>query len=178
MVALTGHHVIAAGVDPDEARRQFDPDDIAAPFSPSFLAWLAHRLNARTGHIDATLARLGAGGGDDWLRSVEMPPDNERVRRARRLRSDVVFLEPREGGAVVTLGTGLAGRREISMEISEEADRSAGFGTRLVTAALRWVPDDQAVFAGVAPGNARSLRCLLSSGFRPIGAECFLSARP
>ena len=175
MLAFTGHHIVAADVDQDEARRHLDPDDIAAPFNPVFLAWLGRRLDARVGHIDVTLARLGSGFGDDWLHPVTEPPDNERVRRARQLRSDVMYLAPPDGGAVVMLGVGLAGRRELSMEISREADRGGGLGTRLVRAACDRVPADEAVFAGVAPGNARSLRCLLRAGFLPIGAECLFS---
>jgi hypothetical protein len=176
VVAFTGHHIVAAGIDEEDARTQLDPEDIAAPFNPAFLAWLGGRLGAKVGHIDVTLARLGSGAGDEWLLPVGEPPDNERVRRARLLRSDVQFLSPPDGRAVVTLGAGLAGRRELSMEINDEADRNRGFGTRLVEAAVARIPTDEAVFASVAPGNTRSLRCLLRAGFLPIGAECVLSS--
>jgi len=175
VVAFTGHHLVAADVDEGEARRRLDPDDLAAPFNPVFLAWLGRRLNARVGHIDVTFARLGSGDGDDWLQPVTDPPDNERVRRALRLRSDVVFLAPPDRNAVVALGVGLGGRRELSMEVGHETDRGRGVGTRLVRAAVARVPTDEAVFASVAPGNARSLRCLLGAGFHPIGGECVFS---
>lgn len=179
VVAFTGHHVIAADIDAGEARSHLEPDDIASPFNPAFLAWLGRRLDAHVGHIDVTLARMGSGAGDEWLQHVAVPPDNERVRRARGQRADVEFLAPPEGGAVVTLGAGLAGRRELSMEITNESHRNTGLGTRLVRAAASRIPTDEAVFASVAPGNTRSLRCLLHAGFVPIGAECILtSARP
>jgi hypothetical protein len=129
------------------------------------------------GHIDVTLARLGSGAGDEWLVPIAKPPDNEIVRRARHLRSDVLFLSPPDGRAVVTMGAGLAGRHELSMEISDESDRSKGLGTRLVQAAVDRIPADEAIFASVAPGNTRSLRCLLRARFHPIGAECILSKR-
>ena len=174
VVAFTGHHVIAADVDAADVTRHLDPDDIAAPFNPAFLAWLGRRLGARIGHIDVTMARMGGGDDDDWLRVVTDPPDTERVRRARGLRTDVEFLAPAEGGAVVMVGFGLADRRELSMEIGDESRRSTGLGTRLVRAAVNRVPIDEAVFASVAPGNTRSLRCLLHAGFAPIGAECLL----
>ena len=176
VVAFTGRHLIAADVDEAEVRGQLDPQDIAAPFNPVFLAWLGRHLDARVGHIDVTLARMGGGEEDDWLQRSTDPPDNERVRRAQSQRIEVEFLVPSEGGAVVTLGAGLADRRELSMEISDEADRNAGLGTRLVRAAVARVPSDEAVFASVAPGNTRSLRCLLQAGFKPIGGECILTA--
>ena len=59
---------------------------------------------------------------------------------------------------------------------SSEFDRNSGFGTRLVQAAVARMPTDKAIFASVAPGNTRSLRCLLRAGFLPIGAECVLSS--
>jgi hypothetical protein len=152
-----------------------DPEDIAAPFNPAFLAWLGGRLSAHVGHIDVTLARLGSGIGGEWLLPVAEPPDSERVRRARHLRSDVQFLTPPDRSAIVTLGAGLAQRRELSIEIDSESDRNSGLGTRLVQAAIARVPTDEAIFASVAPGNTRSLRCLLHAGFLPIGAECILS---
>ncbi|MGO9344584.1 MAG: hypothetical protein ACLP6E_19025 [Acidimicrobiales bacterium] len=89
VLAFTGHHVVAADIEEDEARSHLDPEDIAAPFNPAFLAWLGDRLGARVGHIDVTMARLGSGTGDEWLSPVGEPPDNERFRRARHLRSDV-----------------------------------------------------------------------------------------
>lgn len=176
MLAFTGHHVVATGVDEDEARSHLDSQDIAAPFNPVFLSWLGHRLDARVGHIDVTLARLGSGLGDDRLEAVAEPPDNERVRRARQLRSEVTFFMPADRSAVVALGVGLAGRRELSIEISDEVDRSKGLGTGIVVAAVARVRVGEAIFASVAPGNTRSLRCFLNAGFSPIGAECILSA--
>lgn len=177
VLAFTGHHMIAADVQEAETVVQLDREDIAAPFNPVFLAWLGQRLDARVGHVDVTLARMGAGTSDDWLQPVDEPPDNERVRRARRQRADLEFFAPADGGAVVTLGAGLADRRELSMEISNESDRNTGLGTRLVRAAVGRISPDEAVFASVSPGNTRSLRCLLNAGFRPIGAECILSFR-
>jgi ribosomal protein S18 acetylase RimI-like enzyme len=175
VLAFTGHHIVAAGIDEDEVRRHLDPADIAAPFNPTFLAWLGRRLGAPVGHIDITMARLGSGLGDDWLAPMADPPESERVRRARRLRVELTYLAPPDENAVVMLGAGLAGRRELSMEITDEADRSQGLGTRVVLAAVARVPVDEAVFASVAPGNTRSFRCLVGAGFRPIGAECILS---
>jgi hypothetical protein len=175
VLAFTGHHVVAADIDEGEARSHLEGDDIAAPFNPAFLAWLGGRLDGHVGHIDVTLARLGCGADDGWLHPVADPSDYETVGCARRLRTDVVFLAPLLGGAVVSLGRGLAGRLELSMEIGGEIERNHGLGTRLVQAAAAGVPKGEAVFASVAPGNARSLRCLLRAGFTPIGGECLIS---
>ena len=90
--------------------------------------------------------------------------------RAERHREDVsVYSDPDET-AVVVLGSGLAGRREISLDV-EEAARGRGLGRRLVLAARTLVPEEEFVFAQVAPGNAASLRAFLAAGFTPIGSE-------
>ena len=74
------------------------------------------------------------------------------------------------GEAVVVLGRGLAGRREVSLEI-DEAARGRGLGRRLLLGARSLIPEGDVVFAQVAPGNAASLRAFLAAGFRPIGSE-------
>jgi hypothetical protein len=43
-----------------------------------------------------------------------------------------------------------------------------------MTDALGLIPPEEHVFAAVSPGNARSLRALLSVGFVPIGSEVIL----
>lgn len=173
--AFTAHHVLAAPLPEDEVAGRLDEGDTAAPFAPAFLAWVGTRLGAHVGHVDAVLSRMGTGTGEDWLHPISDPPDNERVRRARALRREVRYFGPPGGGAVVTLGEGLAGRCELSMEIGAETARGRGLGTRLVTAAVCHVPSDRAVFASVAPGNVRSLRCLLAAGFEPVAAECLFT---
>jgi GNAT superfamily N-acetyltransferase len=173
--AFTAHHVLAADLSEDEVTRHLDADDMAAPMNPTFLRWLGERIDAKVGHVDAVLAALGTGNGDSWLQPVADPPDNERVRRARVQRVGVRYLAPAAGGAIVTIGSGLADRCELSVEIAEQRHRGRGLGTKLLLAALDHVDDGQAVFAGVAPGNTRSLRCFLAAGFRPLGSETVLT---
>ncbi len=175
--SFTAHHVVATDLPEDEVRRQLEPDDLAAPMNPRFLAWLGRRLDAKVGHIDMVLAGRGTGRGSNWLRPIADPPDNERVRRARHQRAGVRYLAPPEGGAIVTIGAGLADRCELSIEIADESGRSRGFGTPLLLAALDHVAADEAVFAGVAPGNTRSVRCFLAAGFTPVGAESVMTRR-
>ena len=175
VVAFTSNHVVAADIDPAEIEAQFDANDIAAPSNPTFLAWLGQRIGARVGHIDVALARFGTGAGDRWLVPTNAPPHIERVERARALRADVEFFTTPDTVAIVALGRGLGGRRELSMEVTVEAERGHGIGRRIVEAALDRVPADELLFATVAPGNTRSLRCLLAAGFVAIGAECLFS---
>jgi hypothetical protein len=53
----------------------------------------------------------------------------------------------------------------------EDAARGRGLAARVLVDARRLVGPDQVVFAQTAPGNAASLRALLSAGYRPIGSE-------
>jgi L-amino acid N-acyltransferase YncA len=72
----------------------------------------------------------------------------------------------------VTIGRGLVGRLELSVEVLGTPGR--GTGRRLIVEALGLVPAGDVVFAQVAPGNAASLRAFVSCGFVPIGAETLL----
>ena len=74
------------------------------------------------------------------------------------------------GAAVVVLGRGLAHRREVAFEV-EEAERGRGLATRALVEARRLLGPGELLFAQTAPGNAASLRALLSAGFKPIGSE-------
>jgi hypothetical protein len=174
VVAYTGYHAVAAAVPPEEVRAALDPADIAAPMNPTFLTWLGQRLHAVVGHVDVVLARFGTGQPDNMLQVFSDPPDNERVWRARRQREGVTYLTDQARHLVVTIGHGLAGRTEISIEIADERQRGVGTGSAAVRSAVGHVPPERPVFASVAAGNTRSLRAFLSAGFRPIGAECLL----
>jgi L-amino acid N-acyltransferase YncA len=80
-----------------------------------------------------------------------------------------VYADP-DGRGLVTLGRGLAGRWELSVEVAPR-HRGAGVGRRLIAAGRRVAPAGEPLFAQVAPSNAASLRAFLAAGFRPIGAE-------
>jgi hypothetical protein len=79
---------------------------------------------------------------------------------------------------LVTLGEGLVGRRELSVELFDGSTSGGGIGRRLVGDALALVGPGEPVFAQVAPGNAASLRAFLSCGFVPIGAEVLIAPAP
>jgi hypothetical protein len=74
----------------------------------------------------------------------------------------------------VTLGIGLAGRLEVSVELFDDAPPGRRAGQGLITQARGLVGAGRLVFAQVAPGNAASLRAFLRCGFVPIGAETII----
>jgi GNAT superfamily N-acetyltransferase len=168
VVAFTAHHVVAASVDPGWVCRQLPEGDLGAAMRAPFLVRLGERLGARPGMVDVVMVAPPSIDGP----GLELDPadgDHPRLARARRYRAGVRGFRDGRGGLVV-IGTGLAGRWEVSVEVDEEA-RDRGLGTALARAAPRLVPAGEPLFAQVSPGNAASLRCFLAAGYRPIGAE-------
>jgi hypothetical protein len=170
VVGFTGHHVVAAGVDPDEILAHLLTDDVGAAMDVRFLAWLGERLDAEPGMLDAVLAAepLIA---EPPVPLIEVAPTaHPRVQRAGRYRTDLRVFEDERHGSVVTIGRGLARRLEVSIEV-EPGGRGAGSGRALAVAARVLGPADEPLFAQVSPGNAASLRAFLAAGYRPIGSE-------
>jgi hypothetical protein len=165
VVAFTGHaYVMAPGpIDPpDEVTR---PDGFGGALDPHFLVWLAG--DRPLGVLDATLVARGTGK-RTALEATDRWDAHPRVEHARQLRDDVRVFGDERG--LVTLGTGLAGRLELSVEAAT-VGRGRGWGRTLVADALGLVGDGEPVFAAVSPGNARSLRVFLALGFTPIASE-------
>jgi GNAT superfamily N-acetyltransferase len=177
VVGFTGRYVIATSAPEPWVRERLPDGDLLAPMGPRFLADLSAELRLRDDGIDIVLAACGMDG-DAAL--VEVDRDaHPRAVRATAHRQDVRVFEDPSGAAVVILGRGLALRTEVAVEV-EHAARGRGLATRALLDARRLVGPDDAVFAQAAPGNAASLRALLSAGFRPIGSEVlfFGSERP
>ena len=178
VVGLPGHHVIAAAVDEDVVRARLRPGDLGQPMSAGFLLFLAGWIGAEPGTLDVVLAAAG-----DPPAAVELCrrhdlDDHARVERAAHHRHDLAVYADREQGepdGVVVVGRGLAGRWELAFEVATHA-QGRGLGRRLAVAARAVAPPGEALFAQVAPGNARSLRALLAAGFRPIGSEVLFPA--
>lgn len=162
-VGFTGHAVVATVRSEAEVLKQ-RPDGFGGALAPDFLRWLAGP-SGEIGVVDATW--LGRGrGGRSGLRAMD-DVDHPRVRFARGKRRAVRVFGDERG--LVTLSRGLAGRRELSIEVT--AEFGAGLGRGLLAEALRLVPDGEPVFAAVSPGNARSTRAFLAVGFVPVGSE-------
>jgi hypothetical protein len=177
VVALTGHIVIAADVDPTWVAERVPPGDLSAPTNPPFLSALEEFTGRRVNAIDAMLLapaltdqadRAAATAGVTELTNHDHP----RVERAWRYRDDVRVYGDAYGGLVLT-GRGLAGRLECAIEVPEES-RGKGHGRRLATAARALVPPDTHLWAQVTPGNAASFRTFLAAGYKPVGSEALL----
>jgi hypothetical protein len=168
VLAFTARACVATALPRDLVLAQ-GPDGYGRALAPDFLRWLA----GPTGWIDSIDALLVARGTRRSGTVGALPErpdlaDHPRVAFARQLREDVqVFGDDR---GLVTLARGLAGRREISVEVPA-AVRGRGHGRALVTAALGLVYEGDPVFAAVAPGNAASLRAFLAAGFVILGAQ-------
>jgi hypothetical protein len=161
VVSLTGRVYLATG------HRIPGLDGYGSALRPEVLRRLAGPTG-EIGTLDVTMTATGLGGGD--LPARHDLEDHPRVRHARALRESVQVYGDTRG--LVTVAAGLAGRTEISVEVSTGS--APGTGRRLIREALRLVPAGEPVFAAVAPGNARSLRAFLAEGFTPLGSEVII----
>jgi len=174
VVGLTAAHFVLADLPAAEVMSRLDAD-VGAAMRPSFLVWLAARLDMTCGFVDMLMARLGSGGGPDLLQPVDRH-ESPRVDRAERYRDHLAIHTTADRSGTVVFGSGLAGRLEVSIEL-EAGSRFAGRGTTLLLDAMRAIEPHQAVFAQVSPGNAASVRAFLGAGFKPVGSEALISPR-
>lgn len=171
VVAFTGHAFVATNESPD-AVMQAGADGYGQASSPRVLTLLAG-ADGDVGVLDATLFTRGRGPGAGPALAVRTDlDDHPRVRHARAIRRDLVVFGDERG--LVTLGRGLAGRLEVSVEAVPDG-HGRGWGRSLVADALHLVPEGLPVFAAVAPGNARSLRAFLGLGFTVIASEVIIA---
>lgn len=170
VIAFTAHAVVFTGEDPAWVRAQLaavDSDPLAAALHPRFLTALLDRTGRRTDTIDL-LTVASPLPGPPPLPLVEIDdPAHPRVARALEHR-DGVRVWGADGGGVLVLGRGVAGRWEVAVEV-DPAARGRGLGAALATAARHLAPGP--VWAQQAPGNARAVRTFQAAGFRPVGAE-------
>ncbi|GBD85851.1 hypothetical protein BMS3Abin02_02272 [bacterium BMS3Abin02] len=167
VIAFTGHAFVATALEAD-AIRAAGADGYGGAHDARFLTWLAGE-DGWIGCLDNLLVAPG-------LDAPALPErsdldDHPRVRLARNLRVDVHVYGDDRG--LVIIGTGMAGRLDVSVEIPEHA-RSRGAGRSLITDARGLACEAGWLFASVSPGNAASLRAFLAAGFRPIGGEVLL----
>ncbi|MCX4670137.1 GNAT family N-acetyltransferase [Streptomyces sp. NBC_01381] len=179
VIAFTAHSVVFTDEDPGWVRgtlTALDCDPLAATLNPRFLGAFLDRTGRTTDTIDLlTVASALPGGPEPELGLTELDdPDHPRVARARKRRDDVRVWAA-DGGGVLVIGRGVAGRWETATEVAE-AGRHQGLGRALALAARHLVPDGSVVWAQQAPGNARSVRAFQAAGYRPVGAEALLFA--
>lgn len=176
VVAFTGHAVIASRFD-ERDLADLHPDGFGAALAPELLLRLA--AGGTVGANDVTMVATGTGTNSPGSAPILSPVsptdrwhDHPRVRHARRLRRGVEVFGDEHG--FVTLGSGLAGRSELSIEL-DPTHHGAGRGRSMLARALALVPTGTPVFAAVSPGNARSLRSFIAAGFVPIASEVIVS---
>ncbi len=177
VLAFTAHSVIFTDEDPDWVRAKLaslDCDALAATMNPLFLAAFMERTGRGNDTIDLMKAATALTGELPLaLREIE-DADHPRVVSARK-RRDEVRVWAADGG-VLTVGRGLAGRWETSVEVDEDA-RHKGLGRKLALAARHLVPADAVVWSQVSAGNARSDRAFQAAGYRAVGSEALFLAR-
>lgn len=170
VVCFTGHAFVLTD-RPHHEVHAFAPDGYGAAMHPALLVALA-RPGREIGSTDVVLVRRGAGGGSS-LGPLDDLADHPRVRRAFEHRRDVRVLGDERG--LVTIGRGLVGRTELSVELLDGTHHAQGAGRALIAAALGAVAEHEPVFAQVAAGNTASLRAFLACGFTPICSEVLIT---
>ena len=177
VLAFTAHTVIFLDDDPQWIHATIaglDCDPLAATMNPVFLA----ALMARTGRTAETIDLLTVAPalpGPPPLPVTEQNQDHPRVRRALTRRDDVRTWSAPDG--LLTIGRGVAGRWEVSIEVDEQA-RDRGLGRALALSARHLIPPGAVLWSQQAAGNARSVRAFQSAGYHPVGAEILLHPIP
>ena len=171
IVSFSAHAIVATALSHALVDRLMPRGDLSAPLHAETLCEAGRLLGMRPGTVDVVLVAVGPAGDHGLLlRADERLLASERVRRSLRYRDNVTVWTDDTGRAEVTLGQGLAGRWEVSLEL--EADlRGQALGSMVLQGARGLVAPDVPLWAQVAPGNAVSLRAFLAAGFTPVGAE-------
>lgn len=171
VVSMTGRAYLATSLSAADFEG-LSLDGFGAALDPAVLLRLAG-TGGHVGGIDATLVAYGTGQAPHDLRLRTDLDAHPRVQHARELRDDVHVYGDDRG--LVTLARGLAGRTEMSVETRDGQEHGAG--RALIRDALGLVPPSEPVFAAVSPGNARSLRAFIATGFTPVGSEVLIRVR-
>ena len=175
VVAFSGHAYVLADVDPGELAA-LGADGYGGVSKPDVLRAVAG-ADLDIGSLDVVLVTTGRAG--ERLERLERRHDldhHPRVQRATHHRRDVEVYGDDVG--LVILGRGLVDRRELSVELLDQASGGRGEGRRLIRAGLAAVPSGEWCWAQVAPGNAASLRAFLACGFIPVCSEVLITPHP
>lgn len=180
-MGFTGHAVLVVSPHRSDSRLiALGVDGFGRAHDPRLVAELAGN-DAWIDSLDVLLVSRGTGspGSRPGLVSRGDLAGHPRAQFARAIRDDVRVLgyaDPRRA-ALAVIARGLAGLAELSFEL-EPARRGDGTGATLVRDALAAVPAGQLIVAAVAPGNAASLRAMLSAGFVPVGSVQLFGTSP
>ena len=171
--SFTAHAVFAMAPDISDHRiASLGADGFGGAHDPRLITALAGP-DGWIDSLDMLLAGRGTGRAGIAPRLVDRPDlaAHPRARFAARIRDEPRVLgypDPRRS-ALATVSRGIAGLTELSFEIEPER-RGHGGGAGLAADALSVLPAGQLAVAAVAPGNAASVRALLSAGFVPLGS--------
>lgn len=172
VIGFTAHAVIFTDADPGWVAAQLPAGDLAGPLSPAFLHALGQRTGRQAHTIDMLCVAAALPGPPPVALAHGPGPDHPRLARALRYRDAVQAW--RADGGIVTIGRGVAGRWEVSIEV-DAGRRGAGFGRVLAAAARHLLPAGTPLWAQISPANVASVRAFLAAGFRPAGAEAHLT---
>jgi GNAT superfamily N-acetyltransferase len=160
VVAFTGHALITTAASPSAVLERH-PDGFGGATAPAFLMWLAGE-EATIGSLDVLLCASGRG--SSTLTERHDLDDHPRVRHARRLRDDVKVYGDACG--LVTLGRGLGGLPEISVEVDPQL-RNRRIGRTLIGTVSAWLKRENSSSPKLPP--ATRSRCARSS---PWASRC------
>jgi len=173
ILAFTGHAVFALRPDiPDRLLVSLGADGFGGAHDPRLITALAG-ADGWIDSLDMLMATRGTGRPGVAPRLIDRPDlaTHPRARLAAGIRDHprlMGYPDPHRS-ALAVVGRGIAGLTEVSFEL-EPPRRGAGGGAELARDALSAIPAGQLVVAAVAPGNAASVRALLSAGFVPLGS--------
>ena len=173
IISFTGHAVFAVAPDiPDERLAALGADGFGGATDPRLITALAGP-GGWIDSLDIVMAGRGSGHAGQPARLVDRPDlaTHPRAAFAARIRDEArpMGYPGRDRAALAVLSRGIAGLTELGFEL-EPARRGSGGGAQLVRDALSAVPAGQLVLAAVAPGNAASVRALLSTAFVPLAS--------
>jgi hypothetical protein len=173
VVSFTGHAVFALAPDiPDRLLVSLRADGFGGAHDPRLIAALAGP-GGWIDCLDMLMAARGTGRAGVPPRLADRPDlaTHPRAQFAAGIRDRLrpMGYPDRRRSALASIGRGIAGLTELSFEL-EPARRREGRGAELISDALTAVPAGQLAVAAVAPGNAASVRALLSAGFVPLGS--------
>jgi len=170
IVGFTGHHVVAADVDPAWVAAMCPPWAFERPFGAEFVVALAARTRGRAGTLDLVLhAGTLTDPGIDLRPATDAEMHDALADEPNPRRDHRVWRTP-DGAGLLILGRGLEDRWEAAIEVAPAA-RGRGLGRALPRAARTLAPNGDGVIAQIAPGNVASVRAAVAAGFRPVAAE-------
>lgn len=133
VAAFTAHHVVAADVPPAEVVSRLRREDLGAPISADFLAWLGRWLGSTAGMTDLVLVGFGTREAGRDLHPRRDLDSHPRVARSHRFREEVRTYVDYGGRGLATVGRGLCHRWEAGIEV-EPGHRERGLDRALAHA--------------------------------------------